>query len=202
MADKLAQSQALLRELSTHDSLTGLLNHREPYGNSRTRRSVPAPGRPFSLAMLDIDHFKAVNDTYGHLAGDKALRALAALIRQEVRPTDVRGLARRRGICLGAARDGGPGCHDAGRALAGSCRRPRRGRGRPHHIRDGEHRDCSASRRCQCRAEAAERAADQALYAAKSAGRNRVWPVGRSMTRRTRGRARQREGSAVVVTTG
>lgn len=90
MADKLAQSQALLRELSTRDSLTGLLNYREFRRQlreeaERSRRY----GRAFSLLMLDVDHFKAINDTHGHLAGDKALRALAALIRGEVRPTDI-----------------------------------------------------------------------------------------------------------------
>lgn len=90
MADKLARTQAMLRELSTRDSLTGLINHREFHRQlteevERSRRY----GHPFSLLMLDIDHFKTINDTYGHVAGDKALRALAALIRGEVRPTDL-----------------------------------------------------------------------------------------------------------------
>jgi diguanylate cyclase (GGDEF)-like protein len=42
-------------------------------------------GRPCSLLMVDIDHFKSLNDTYGHQAGDEALRATAALIKREVR---------------------------------------------------------------------------------------------------------------------
>ncbi len=89
MADKLASSQAALEDLSIHDGLTGLYNFREFHRRlteeaERSRRY----GRPFSLLMLDIDHFKAVNDTCGHLAGDEALRQFAALIRREVRPVD------------------------------------------------------------------------------------------------------------------
>jgi two-component system cell cycle response regulator len=90
MADRLSQTQAALRDLSTRDGLTGLYNYREFHRQTteeveRCRRY----GRTFSLLMLDIDHFKAINDTYGHLAGDDALRALAAAIQREVRPTDV-----------------------------------------------------------------------------------------------------------------
>ncbi len=89
MAEKLASSQAALEDLSIHDGLTGLYNYREFHRRlteeaERSRRY----GRPFSLLMLDIDHFKIVNDTCGHLAGDEALRNFAALIRREVRPVD------------------------------------------------------------------------------------------------------------------
>lgn len=90
MADRLAESQAALKDLSTRDSLTGLVNYREFHRQlteevERFRRYR----RPFSLLMLDIDHFKEINDTYGHLAGDEALRALAALLQGVVRPTDL-----------------------------------------------------------------------------------------------------------------
>ena len=46
-------------------------------------------GRQFGLLMLDLDHFKALNDTYGHIAGDKVLRALAATLVAEVRSSDL-----------------------------------------------------------------------------------------------------------------
>jgi two-component system cell cycle response regulator len=89
MAEKLASSQAALEDLSIHDGLTGLYNYREFHRRlaeeaERSRRYA----RPFSLLMVDIDHFKTVNDTCGHLAGDEALRWLAALIRREFRPVD------------------------------------------------------------------------------------------------------------------
>jgi diguanylate cyclase (GGDEF)-like protein len=92
MADRLAQSQTALRELSTRDSLTGLINFREFHRHltdevERFRRY----GRPFSLLMLDVDYFKDINDTYGHLAGDEALRVLALLLQEEIRPMDLVG---------------------------------------------------------------------------------------------------------------
>jgi diguanylate cyclase (GGDEF)-like protein len=89
MADRLAQSQATLADLSTLDGLTGLYNYRE----FRRRLSAEVErswryGRSFALLILDIDNFKAVNDTHGHLAGDEVLRALATLMRRAVRPND------------------------------------------------------------------------------------------------------------------
>lgn len=89
MADNLAKSQKALEDLSTLDALTGLYNYREFHRRltEEMQRSLRY-GHSFSLLILDIDGFKAVNDTYGHLAGDEALRGLATLIRQEVRPAD------------------------------------------------------------------------------------------------------------------
>jgi diguanylate cyclase (GGDEF)-like protein len=89
MAEKLQKDQSALEELSTHDALTGLDNYREFHRQltEEAQRSLRY-GRPFSLMMLDLDHFKTVNDSFGHLAGDEALRGLAALIRREVRPVD------------------------------------------------------------------------------------------------------------------
>jgi two-component system, cell cycle response regulator len=175
MADKLAQSQALLRELSTHDSLTGLLNYRELHRQladeaERSRRY----GRPFSLLMLDIDHFKSINDTYGHLAGDKALRALAALIRGEVRPTDL--VARYGGeeFVLVLPETAGPGAmtlaerlraHVAGHALAVTA---------DHTISMTVSIGVASYPDGANSVQKLLSAADQALYAAKSAGRNRV----------------------------
>jgi diguanylate cyclase (GGDEF)-like protein len=89
MAEKLAKSQKALEELSALDGLTGLYNYREFHRRlaEEVQRSLRY-GHPFSLMILDIDDFKAVNDTYGHLAGDEVLRGFAALIRREVRPVD------------------------------------------------------------------------------------------------------------------
>src|SRR6266513_3002181 len=74
------------------DTKTGLLNvstweseaEREIARAVRTRSAL-------SIAMIDIDHFKVVNDTYGHLLGDKALRAVAAALREQLRSYDLAG---------------------------------------------------------------------------------------------------------------
>ena len=79
-----------LRRLSTSDRLTGLLrrgffDERLQDEASRARRY----DRRLSLAMVDVDHFKLFNDAYGHEAGDVALRAVAATLRESVRQSDI-----------------------------------------------------------------------------------------------------------------
>ncbi len=79
-----------LRELATTDELTGAHNRRYFFDAgarelTRTERYVIET----SLAMLDIDHFKRVNDLYGHAAGDEVLRELAAILREQVRNVDI-----------------------------------------------------------------------------------------------------------------
>jgi len=78
-----------LAELMARDSLTGLLKHsriKEQLAMevARARRG----GAPVSVAMVDIDHFKTVNDSYGHGMGDRVIKALAHLLRQRLRQSD------------------------------------------------------------------------------------------------------------------
>jgi diguanylate cyclase (GGDEF)-like protein len=78
------QKQAVL---STTDGLTGLANHRHFQQTlSVALAQAYLEGEPLSVILLDIDHFKAVNDTYGHLLGDLVLRELAYLLRQQLPP--------------------------------------------------------------------------------------------------------------------
>lgn len=75
-----------------HDGLTGLLNHtaikeelaREVIRSSRLKSSL-------SFAMVDIDFFKKINDSYGHAAGDRVIKSLARLLKQRLRETDIVG---------------------------------------------------------------------------------------------------------------
>ena len=83
------RAEAALRELATRDELTGLFNRRElmrlvAEEVERHQRH----GRPVSLAMIDIDHFKQVNDAYGHPAGDQVLRGFARLLLSQLRSLD------------------------------------------------------------------------------------------------------------------
>jgi diguanylate cyclase (GGDEF)-like protein len=68
------------------DTLTGLLNRRS---FSEQVAAVPAQMRPVAVAMADLDHFKALNDTYGHETGDRALRLFARVLRDTLRTSDV-----------------------------------------------------------------------------------------------------------------
>ncbi|OAN40832.1 diguanylate cyclase [Chloroflexus islandicus] len=86
------QRARAMRSLMVRDSLTGLFNHsvtqdlliREV---ARARRS----NQPLSVVLIDIDHFKQVNDRYGHQSGDRVLKSLARLLRQRLRATDLIG---------------------------------------------------------------------------------------------------------------
>ena len=86
---KLGDTLEALRRLATRDSLTGLLNRREferilTEEDERVRRFKHSLG----LVMVDIDRFKAVNDTHGHTAGDTVLREVARRVADEVRTVD------------------------------------------------------------------------------------------------------------------
>ncbi len=89
MIEKLEQSQTALKNLATLDELTGVYNRRE--FNLQLKNELERSGRYdhcFTLLLLDIDFFKKLNDTYGHQAGDEALRSIAALLKQEFRDLD------------------------------------------------------------------------------------------------------------------
>ncbi|HIE64770.1 MAG TPA: sensor domain-containing diguanylate cyclase [Nitrospiria bacterium] len=78
-----------IRDLSTHDSLTGLYNRR--YLDRALRTEMDRTSRlqhPLSLIMLDIDHFKTINDKFGHMIGDQVLNGLSRLFESIIRPYD------------------------------------------------------------------------------------------------------------------
>jgi len=79
-----------LREMALHDGLTGLYNRR--YLDDALNRELhraERSGKPVSLVMIDIDHFKRFNDKFGHDAGDLVLGTLGAAITKSIRPSDI-----------------------------------------------------------------------------------------------------------------
>jgi two-component system cell cycle response regulator len=173
LQDQLLASHRLLRQQVARDGLTGLWNRNTVLELldaelDRSRRE----GHPLTILMADIDHFKGINDTFSHLAGDQVLRQTAQRLLAGLRPYD----------CVG--RYGGeeflavlPGCDaDAGLALAERLRRcvaeePMQDEGRdiPVTLSLG-----AAAWDGKMPATALLRWADETLYRAKRAGRNRA----------------------------
>ncbi len=88
----LGQHKRELLALSRTDSLTGLLNHgawkdQLEIAFQRCKRQKEGA----AIALIDIDHFKTINDTYGHVAGDIVLRQLSKMLKQNLRSTDIAG---------------------------------------------------------------------------------------------------------------
>jgi diguanylate cyclase (GGDEF)-like protein len=159
------------KRIANTDGLTGLLNRRvfEDLVQTELLRIQAGSGQ-FSILLLDIDHFKEVNDRYGHLAGDEVIRRVGAALRDAVRPTDP--LARFGGeefvLMLRST--------DAEQAMAAAERMRQeiemlQGLPGPQHITASI--GVAASRREGTVEEVINRA-DDALYRSKRAGRNRV----------------------------
>ncbi|MEO6873763.1 MAG: diguanylate cyclase [Opitutaceae bacterium] len=172
---KLAETLEALRLLATRDQLTGMLNRREfdrivVEEEERSRRF----GQPFSLVMLDIDHFKKVNDTYGHQIGDLVLKEVARRASSLLRNVD--RAARFGGeefALIVMQADLAAGMEMAQRACAAVTRIP-------VEIGPGQSLEVTISAGvAEMPANARSgadlvAAADKALYAAKARGRNRA----------------------------
>ena len=90
LALELKDTNDKLRKLASMDSLTGLYNHRyfQDFMDKELGRATRNK-KPFSLIMLDLDHFKKINDEYGHPRGDIVLKSISALIEKKVRTSDL-----------------------------------------------------------------------------------------------------------------
>jgi len=167
--------EALHRE-AAHDSLTGLWNRKAIFEIlDRELLRAHRVDEPLGLIMIDIDHFKVINDTRGHVAGDSVLRIIASAIAAVVRPYDSVGRYGGEEFLIVA-----PGC-----GMAEGCELAERVRS---HIAGtsinvaGSSVSVSLSLGVSTGKDPAEidkllSAADVALYEAKNAGRNRVAPA-------------------------
>lgn len=164
-----------LREQAIRDPLTGLFNRR--YLDETLLRELAKAERgryPIGLIMLDIDHFKRINDTYGHPAGDTLLRAVGALLRSQVRTGDI---ACRYGgeefllVLPTASGEAAAGRAEALRQAIAQLQLEHEGRRLPTVTLSA---GVTALYDADDGVEAALDRADQALYAAKAAGRDRV----------------------------
>jgi diguanylate cyclase (GGDEF)-like protein len=161
--------EAELHRRAATDGLTGLPNRRHLVETARTLMRSP----PLALLMLDLDHFKAINDRFGHAVGDQALQAAAERCRRMLRDSDV--IARVGGEEFAVLLPG------TGRAIAAAvAERLREAIGRtPLLVGDGRI-DLTVSvggtlvEPADTDLDAVLHRADQALYAAKAGGRDRI----------------------------
>lgn len=167
-----------LQRLSNHDPLTGLLNRRRLMQVLREQKqALLRHGEPWSLLLLDLDHFKRVNDEHGHAAGDHVLVTVAALLKAQARELDQ--VARMGGeeFCIVLPRTG----LDGAQLLAERVRQAV-AQAPLASTDDGEATALQLTvsigvASCMSAEESADQVlgrADRALYAAKHAGRNRV----------------------------
>ena len=128
LAVAMANARAVrqLEEMATTDGLTGCLNKRA-FLDQMEQKLMAAQrfGRKLSLIVTDLDHFKAVNDTYGHAAGDRVLQELGRVLRAGEARDRPRGPLRRRGVLRSVRGDRRAGRPAAGRARARGAREHR-----------------------------------------------------------------------------
>jgi len=89
-ADRLWENFHLSMQLATTDAVTGLYNRHYLTSHMETRLlAAQSSGKPLSVLMMDIDHFKKVNDTYGHAAGDLVLKEFSNRMAKNIRGVDL-----------------------------------------------------------------------------------------------------------------
>jgi diguanylate cyclase (GGDEF)-like protein len=174
------------RQLADSDPLTGVLNRRA-WTEAALQALEQGMSRPVALLFLDLDHFKSLNDCYGHATGDRALVAVAAALRDELRPTDLLG---RFGGEEFVALLQGVDKENAVQIATRLCRRVHR-----LDVHTGQPRSDDlltvsigvAMRSAADTVQSLTERADAAMYAAKLSGRNQVvcsGPVGPTLVRR------------------
>ena len=175
-SDRLRDNVQMTMEMAVTDGLTGLHNRRYLERHLATLvQQATVTDKPLSLLVIDIDHFKAINDTFGHAAGDDVLREFARRVRMAVRNVDL------------AARLGGEefviAMPDTDAALAVAVGERLRGKiaGEPFAIGSGERTvpvtvsiGIATLASGEETAEVLLKRADEAVYRAKRDGRNRV----------------------------
>ncbi len=172
--ERLEEVCAELAVAACTDPLTGLFNRRHYFERlEEAWAEAERHDRRLAVALFDLDHFKRINDTWGHAAGDRVLETLAAVVRAESRRYDV------------AARLGGEEfallLRGGGQAAAVAvCRRlKQRFAATPARLEDGTPIPFTASFGVACRRRARDvhdllQRCDHALYRAKTLGRNRI----------------------------
>jgi diguanylate cyclase (GGDEF)-like protein len=174
-----ARQRETLREQVKRDGLTGLLNHRACQEWLRDALQAQLPqGRPVGVVVIDLDHFKLINDAYGHAEGDRVLAGVAERLRSVVRGSDAVGRLGGEEFVLilpGVDAEGAEDCAERARAALAELTV----RGQPLRSSAG----VAAAPLDGTEATALLENGDAALYLAKHSGRNRTCRFGRDTVR-------------------
>lgn len=167
------RAEAEIVHLARHDVLTGLANRAEFNAKlEEASKRLKRNGGAVTVMMLDLDKFKAVNDTLGHPAGDQLLVEVARRLKSSVRETDV--LARLGGDEFGIIQEGGPNQHEGAIALAlriiSAITQPFDLSGQPANV--GTSIGIAFAPEQGGESEELLKKADLALYSVKASGRN------------------------------
>ena len=170
----LQQQNRLLERLSVTDALTGLYNRRKldeilAQQIARYRRSES----PFSVLMLDIDHFKPLNDLHGHLLGDEVLMRVAGILAHSIRNVDFAARYGGEEFVIVLIDTVGEGALETAERIRAKVAETHYGTTEPR-VAVTVSIGVTTCREVDATAESVLARADQALYQAKQAGRNRV----------------------------
>ncbi len=161
-----------VQELAVADELTGIANRRRFFEvATRDLAAAARHNRPLTALMVDIDHFKRVNDTFGHATGDDVIRAVASRLGGQVRQTDILGRYGGEEFAL-LLQDAGPGNDLPERLRAVVCEQPIQTRSGPVTVTISIGQAYLTTEDDDIVGFLAR--ADEALYRAKNEGRNRV----------------------------
>lgn len=174
MNAKLVEANRRLYDFAHTDALTGLPNRRFIIDRLQQEWALFARKRvPFSVLLLDIDHFKAINDEHGHDAGDGVLQRVAQILRREIRTEDTVGrFGGEEFLIIAPVLDREAAMCVAERVRAAIAREPFGPQDAPWSISASV--GVASARPAMEEARVLLKRADLALYEAKGAGRNRI----------------------------
>jgi diguanylate cyclase (GGDEF)-like protein len=171
---RMRKSHEKLHFLATHDTLTGVLNARAYYSACEHLIELGRRhGTPFSVLFVDLDHFKSVNDTHGHAAGDIVLKSVANTLRTAIRTSDALGRIGGEEFSIFLPNTDLPGALQLGETIRQAVEQLM------PVIESGPLRITASIGVAQCRdrnqtMHDIQHKADEAMYIAKKKGRNRV----------------------------
>ena len=171
---ELAEANERLEKLAAQDALTGAYNRRHFRTLAAQATSIARrQGRPVAVLMIDLDHFKGINDTHGHATGDETLRSLVHVCHATLREGDILGRYGGEEFCvLLPETDLDTAAHVAERLREAVAGLVLEGADGPFHITASI--GAAAWDQADANIEPSLDRADQALYQAKKGGRNRV----------------------------